>query len=69
MDNIAKTEFIWQYINQTRKTILNEVSRMPDEWEGLELKAYVARRFSIPKHWLTGTRKKEFKNSLLIENL
>jgi hypothetical protein len=70
MTQQERQEFIKQHIDKIKNDIYGRANRMPDEWDGLELKQYIADSFSISKHWWTSARRKrEFENTVVILGL
>jgi hypothetical protein len=72
MENNAQIDFIEEHINTVKKEILKNVKcgRIPDGWEGLELKQYISDCFHIPASWWkTGKRKREYDNDISVNCL
>lgn len=51
--------------------ILKTVDKLPENWDGVELRQFIADRFSdcVIKGILQGKRKKEYQNTMLVNNL
>ena len=71
MTLLERREFIQQHIERIKATLMNTSNIMPETWEGLELKQYIADKFSIPNSWWNGRlkRKKSYNNDVMVENL
>jgi len=71
MKNYERQEFIEELIGSVKEEIISKSPNMPDSWDGIELRQYIADRFSdaVIKRLLSGSRKRAYKNTLLISNL
>ena len=78
MTRNEKKKFIRDLAKTTIKTALANVSRMPDEWDGHELRAYLAEKFAdnVITVGRTGhygktyrARTKAYNNDVLTRNL
>ena len=63
-----KKEFIESLVNAVRDDISGKIDAMPENWDGIELRQYIADRFQycVIVDSLRGSRKKEYKNELLV---
>ena len=52
MDYKEKQDFIADLCNMVRDHILGKVSGMPEEWNGIELRQYIADRFAEQAYYL-----------------
>ena len=54
-----------------RKDLLANVYKTPQEWDGIELRQWIADRFqgSVFHNILSGKRKRDYKNAVLVNNL
>lgn len=70
MDKEQKKEFINSLVEAVRTDILNNVERMPDNWDGHELRLYIREKYS-EVYWKTMTRSRvrEYNNTVLVNNL
>jgi hypothetical protein len=64
-----KQEFIKDLIGSVQDSILSSVMRMPDDWDGHELRQFIANKFANETTGISGKRLKEFRNECLIRNL
>lgn len=73
MKNYEQSMFVNEMIERIRADILVKITigTIPESWDGVELRQYIAERFNecIMKETLTGKRKREYKNTKLINNL
>lgn len=70
MTKKEKIKFINQLINNVKKEIIACTNKMPMKWNGYELRQYIADRFNECSYKNMGIiRKKEYDNTILIENL
>ena len=78
MNATEKKKFIRELIGNLRERILENVPRMPEEWDGIELRQYVADRF-MNSTILTPAelrvrphlrkRARDYRNEVLVRNL
>jgi hypothetical protein len=45
MDKKEKAQFIETFIKETKEYILKKVDKMPEHWDGRELREYICRQF------------------------
>lgn len=67
-----KDQFVHQIMSDLKHEILKRVDRMPEEWDGHEIRQFILDYYSqnyLIGDALRGKRKKEYKNTILIENL
>ena len=74
MSKADKIQFINELVESIRKDAVKAVEKMPDDWDGHELRAYLASRFigatSTLWHRPEGRlRVKAFKNTCIVNNL
>ena len=70
MTHTQKKKFLKDHINRIRGNILAKANTLPDRWDGLELKQYVADHFQGNlNHWLKGKQQREYRNDCLVNNL
>ena len=67
----GKRAFMYQYLAALRKSMLDAIPKMPDEWDGYELRWIVSDKC----HWETerydgrSQRVKDYKNEVLVNNI
>jgi hypothetical protein len=73
MTKADKRKFLRELTAMVLKNVLTVVDRMPDDWNGLELRHYLADRFA--EHVMSGgaapggPRYRAYKNAVLVNNL
>ena len=66
----GKAEFISELIDRVKADILANVSRMPDQWDGLELRRYIAEKFKECQIGdMRPRRVRDYNNARRVENL
>ena len=66
----AKRIFLRELIDNVKREILDAVEKMPEEWDGHELRAFVAYRFKQADFVrMPRSRKHAFNNEILVRNL
>lgn len=70
MTPAKQKQFVKDLIRNIQGGMLTDLPRVPEEWDGHELRQWIADRFrnqiSIP---LEGKRKRDYKNAILVNNL
>jgi|WetSurMetagenome_2_1015567.scaffolds.fasta_scaffold59843_2 hypothetical protein len=74
MTNDEKTKFITDILEATKESLLARVNRMPDEWDGRELRQLIADDVSqnINNPTLkqySSKRYKEYRNTCIVDNI
>lgn len=74
MTKRQKRSIIRQLIAGRQRDILKAVDKMPDEWDGIELRAFIADKFNEEKAWTVmndnkSERARAFKIACLIRGL
>jgi len=71
MDTKEKKIFIRELTKNVQKEILKNISKMPEDWDGVELRWYIAYRFGQVVFGGTSSkqRRKAFCNTILVNNL
>jgi hypothetical protein len=72
MTQSEKHGFVVDLMDSVTETICARIPDMPEEWDGHELRAYIVEQVTqrVPMGTgLSGTRLKEYKNTILISNL
>ncbi len=64
-----KRDFVCELVSEIKADILEKVSRMPLDWDGIELREYIAERFASSRWSMTRTRRASFDNAILTQNL
>lgn len=67
-----KDKFVHQIVNDLKNEILMRVDRMPEEWDGHEIRQFVADYYTgnyLVSTALSGKRKRDYKNTCLVDNL
>ena len=66
MNASEKQKYIEEHCNTLRDAILERVEAMPDTWDGLELREYIADFFDKERFMQeSAARKKEYKNRIV----
>ncbi len=70
MNKREKERFIKGLIHNVENHILDKIDQMPKEWDGFELRQLVVDYFQ-EVNWCKMNRKrmKEYKNTVIVENL
>jgi hypothetical protein len=71
MDKEQKIIFIVDLVDAVKTSALNAVGQMPEEWNGIELRAYLAYLFDDQNRFLSRDKKRaeEFRNTLITHDL
>lgn len=69
MTPAEKKVFIHDLCASIKHSILEKVERMPEEWNGIELRQLLADRFSDATGGMTRKRLREYKNAVRVNNL
>jgi hypothetical protein len=72
MTKREKIEFISDLMESVTNSLKANVEKMPDEWDGHELRQYMADFVTeqvVIRTMLTGKRLKEYKNEVMVRNL
>lgn len=66
-----KESFIRELMAAMEKRMLKCVERMPEDWDGVELRQFIAdtARHNAMPQLLKGKRKREYENAKMINNL
>lgn len=67
----GKREFIDSLLEGVRADLMSRVPRMPEGWNGIELRQLIARHFNqcVRADLMRGKRGRDFANTVLVENL
>jgi len=67
-----KKRFVRELFSSVQRTVLENVAKMPEEWDGHELRQYIADKFdgciSDFMH-RGGARKRAYENEIVVRNL
>ena len=68
MNKTAQTKIVRDLCNAIALEIISKIEggRIPEEWDGIELRALVTKKAQMESRWLTGNRRKDFENHCLI---
>lgn len=71
MNKNEKRSFIRQLSRNIINEALSNIPKMPENWDGHELRLYLADRFraAVMSNCMQGKRLKEYKNTIIINNL
>lgn len=73
MNKDEKITFINDLTDCCKQEIINKIlnNKIPENWDGIELRQYISEKFKevVWLKILTGKRKREYKNTKLINNL
>ena len=71
MDSNEKQRFIEDLTATVCGEIINNIPKMPEDWDGIELRQYIADRFAycIFKGTMGRQRKRKYRNTVLVNNL
>ena len=68
-----KDKFVHSILDDLKQSILKRVDQMPEDWDGHEIRQFIADYYT--HHYcnvgsgLQGTRKKDYKNHLIVSNI
>jgi len=73
MTEDEKITFIITYLNQTAENLCNKVDKMPEEWNGVELRWLIAETFTsevIPSYRdKRSSRYRSYENTCITKNI
>lgn len=72
MDRNERRKFVSDLIENVEQSILARLDDMPDEWNGIELRQYIAESFTArcqPSRFVPSARKRSYRNEVLVRNL
>ena len=71
MDKAQQNQIASDLCDNLKKSILENLSKVPENWDGFELRQWVSDYFSANMNYkpITGKRLKDYKNDCLINNL
>lgn len=70
MNYIEKRDFIDDLIEQVKEEIMEASPKFPENWNGYEIRQFIADKFADANHCkMSLSRKRAYNNTILIENL
>jgi hypothetical protein len=71
MTKTEKKRFIRELIRNVSAEIFAKVPEMPEQWDGFELRQFIAEKFSDATYprMMTGKRKADYENEVVVRNL
>jgi hypothetical protein len=64
-----KRRFILHLISMVKNDVLRKIPEMPEEWEGFELRQYLADSFDRIRFRMNEKRQADYDNEMQIRNL
>lgn len=64
-----KEQFVKDFIDNVRSSIIDDLKKVPAEWTGIHLRNWVGDRFQNNRHKMSRTEKSDFENDILVHNL
>jgi len=68
MNKAEKIKFINQLIRNVKKNIIKSVNKMPNNWNGFEIKAFISDSFNIDNK-IDIKRYKDYENIKIIKGI
>lgn len=64
-------KFVRELIGNVQATVLAKLAHIPEEWDGHELRQYIAEAFELQAQTIDprSKRMRDYKNAVLIHNL
>ena len=62
-------QFVRDLVKSVQSEILENTFDMPSDWDGIELRQYIADKFSEQVFEMSGARKRNYKNAVIVTNL
>lgn len=70
MTEREKRRFVKELMREVQRTIISNIPKMPEEWDGIELRQYLADKFADANYVrMHRTRKHNYNNEVVIRNL
>lgn len=69
MKIIDQKAFARELIGRVQGEIIDNVSNMPSDWDGHEIRQYIADRFAAQVFKMEGARARNYRNTVLVANL
>lgn len=64
-----RKRFIRELCASVQKSLLEDARKMPDKWNGFQLRELIARRFQASTYTMDRRQMREFENDLIEKNL
>lgn len=66
----GKARFVRQLVASVERDVLEAIDKMPDDWDGFELRQYLADKFADAAYTrMDRKRAASFKNEVIVRNL
>ena len=71
MTKAGKQKFIAELIGNVKKELIANVPKMPEEWDGIELRQYIADKFArcVISGKMSPRRKHDYDNTIMTTTL
>lgn len=71
MNQQEKTQFVNDICDNLRHALLERVSKMPEDWDGIEIREFLADTVSTKFNYrpMERSRKRAYANAVLVNNL
>lgn len=71
MNQQEKTKFVLDITENLRNTLLEQVPKMPEEWDGIEIRQLLADLATSKFNYqpMNRSRKRAYKNTIMVNNL
>ncbi len=72
MNQNKKDAFVQSIVDDLKLSVLSRIPKMPEDWDGHELRQFIGDYYNEHYIWgtsLTGKRKRDYKNTCLVDNL
>lgn len=71
MKAYEQTEFVESLMKNIGDKVTSEIhsGKIPKNWDGIELREYLADAFGQESGYISGARKREYKNTKIANNL
>jgi hypothetical protein len=71
MTSDQQKKLVSDLINRVANDIIDRIhlGRIPESWDGAELRQYVSDQFHVECFGLSGKRRKEYDNDVIVNNL
>jgi hypothetical protein len=66
MNKPDKQQFIRDLVASVQRTVLEAVDHMPEEWDGIELRQYLADKFVDSTFNMNARRKRDYRNTVAV---
>ncbi len=69
LNRTEKRKFVNDLVKSVKEIVLARVSKMPEDWDGHELRQYLADSFAHQTCKMENRRLKSYRNDVLVNNL